>query len=76
MKHKARTECPPDCPDRSAKCHETCEKYLAEWKQRRERNKENLENSKSWAYTTDTVYRVKNGRGNSLSRLRKGFKQQ
>ena len=36
MRRKVETDCPQDCPDRSATCHATCEKYIAAWNQRRE----------------------------------------
>lgn len=54
-----RTVCLPDCADRSATCHSTCEKYLAWRKKVNDRNAAEFKKKNVEAYTVSQVIKTK-----------------
>ena len=40
--------CPPECKERSATCHATCERYLAAYEKNRQMNDERFQKNKGF----------------------------
>lgn len=69
------TECPRDCPDRSATCHATCERYLTGWRSRREQARRKMTIGKVNEYACEMIEKTQRRGNNALSKLRRGYKK-
>ena len=70
MRLKPESECPQDCPGRSATCHATCEKHLSAWRERREQDAKLLERAEVTDYTVKEIMKLKKGRVHDFDRYR------
>lgn len=69
-RNMVKTGCDKDCANRSPTCHATCEKYLAAWKERRERNEKLKKQGEITAYTIEEVRKTKRNGHHGLKKLR------
>lgn len=74
-RREVETECPRDCPERSATCHATCERYLTGWRSRQEANKRKMKNGKVDEYACEMIEKTQRRGNDALSRLRRGYKK-
>ena len=70
MKRKAESECPQDCPGRSATCHATCKIHLEGWESRRMVEQAAMHQNRLKDYTVKEIEKAKTGRYSHMDRFR------